>query len=342
MHVKRVDPNFKARRNRPWPGFINPHKYLGQKCKTCKGDGYSDFGRLLKQKWYGEAPFDPAETGSKPFPPNHPAFARNAENNARFWVSHFSDRIYGFANFWFCPECGEHFIYTKGQPLAFCTNHPLMVQMVLASAGQLPFEAALAYEQNRLAGLMNGAWQHHLDADDVRALIDGGRLWDFTRRPLNAQQAADRGDKPWLSYENGYIPTPEEVNVWSVSGGGHDSINSMICIRARCNRAGKTIECPDCGGSGTFWKDKAAQAQYEAWEPSDPPAGESYQLWEANTPKSRVYKTSRWLARFAVKTGLFTFADHTATEAEWKEMIEAGFIRHEEIINGQKVIMFGD
>src|SRR5690348_12324824 len=56
------------------------------------------------------------------------------------------------------------------------------------------------------------AWGHNLDEDDVQALLDADRLWDFTRRPINDEQrkvveeTIDRGENSWLPYDNGYKP----------------------------------------------------------------------------------------------------------------------------------------
>lgn len=43
-------------------------------------------------------------------------------------------------------------------------------------------ETAIAREARRLADLWNGQWSHHLNVDDVAALLEADRLWDLTRR----------------------------------------------------------------------------------------------------------------------------------------------------------------
>ena len=103
-------------------------------------------------------------------------------------------------------------------------------------------------------------WSHHLIQADVDALVADGRLMDFTRRPrtpeqveqLKAQEAAD-GSGYWLEGTNGYHPTADEVNVWSLFGMGHDSINQWVCIKARCEREGVPSECARCQGHGHYW-----------------------------------------------------------------------------------------
>lgn len=344
MDVKRVDVSFKARRNRVWPGYVNPHKDKSKPCPTCKGDGMSAFARLWADKWYGKVAFNPAETGSTPFSFDHPAFQRLAHQNAEFWVRHlkahyFTHSIYR-ADFFFCPKCGQHCPrLSPRQQLGFCTDHPLMETMTLAEHGELPLAAALEYEQRRLATHFNTAWQHHLDADDVQALVDANRLWEFTRKPLTPAQVEDTLPNGWLTYFNGRMPTPEEVNAWSVGGMGHDGLNQMYAVRARCKRAGQPEACSTCNGKGHLWADKAAQAEYENWKPAEPPPGEGWQLWQDQVPLTRVYKKVGWLAKHAARN-LKTFADHTATEAKWREMIVADYIHHADTLtDGRTMVM---
>lgn len=153
------------------------------------------------------------------------------------------------------------------------------------------------------------SWSHNLTQDDVDALAAADRLYDFTRRPLNAEQAAklkeqvaSGGSGYWLSEPNGHRPTAAEVNVWSRQGLGHDSLNSMICIEARAKREG-TAEprCEHCGGEGYVWTTPATKAAYESWEQEEPPAGDGWQVWETvseGSPITPVFSTPEALARW--------------------------------------------
>ena len=49
-------------------------------------------------------------------------------------------------------------------------------------------EVAIIKEATRLCNLFNSQWSHHLNNDDVKALIEADRLWDFTRNPINEKQ----------------------------------------------------------------------------------------------------------------------------------------------------------
>lgn len=148
-------------------------------------------------------------------------------------------------------------------------------------------EAAIIREAQRMLGFWNSSWSHHLAADDVAALLAKDRLWNFTH------------------YGNPN-PTPQQVNEWSLVGMGHDSLNSMYCIQAKCERMGAMYECPRCNGDGEQWPNKATKYLYESWQRVEPPAGDGWQLWENVTegsPISPVFATSDELVAWMVKDG---------------------------------------
>lgn len=94
-----------------------------------------------------------------------------------------------------------------------------------------PFRKNCIYNTN--------AWKNNLNEDDVNALLENDRLWDFTRVPINdeqkeiVKQKIANGENSWLPFNNGYIPTPQEVNEWNLKTLGHDSMNAWYCIKAR-------------------------------------------------------------------------------------------------------------
>lgn len=156
-------------------------------------------------------------------------------------------------------------------------------------------EAAILREARRLAGLWNGQWCHHLSQDDVDALIAEGRLMDFTH-------TWKRGEG-WQKIEPPVTPTAAQVNEWSLRGFGHDAINAMIVIRARCQREGFDSECSTCQGHATIESYPGQRAEAEAWERSEPPEGQGWQLWETvseGSPVSPVFagadELARWMA----------------------------------------------
>lgn len=152
-------------------------------------------------------------------------------------------------------------------------------------------EIAIVREGQRLADLWNGQWAHHLSQDDVNALVEADRLRDLTHT-----WSRENG---WQEKEPPVTPTAEQVNEWNIRTMGHDGINAHVVIEARCKREGTNPTCPTCGGHSSLEKYEGQRAEAEAWEPSKPPEGEGWQLWETVTegsPISPVFATADELA----------------------------------------------
>ncbi|MFI6296774.1 hypothetical protein ACIBEJ_34655 [Nonomuraea sp. NPDC050790] len=152
-------------------------------------------------------------------------------------------------------------------------------------------ESAIRREARRLARLWNGQWSHHLNDDDVAALVEADRLYDLTHTWA-------KGDG-WRKKNPPVIPTAEQVNEWSLLGFGHDSINAYVVIRARCAREGVADTCATCEGYGSVEAYQGQRAEAEAWERAEPPAGEGWQLWETvseGSPMSPVCASAEDLA----------------------------------------------
>jgi len=154
-------------------------------------------------------------------------------------------------------------------------------------------ELDIQREARRLADHFNRGWNHHLNADDVAALVEGGRLMDLTHTWTQ--------ESGWQPKKPPYVPTPEEVNVWSLSGFGHCSINQWIVVRAECDRLGIESACQSCNGSGTIWDSPEDKQSADDWTRNEPPAGTGYQIWETvseGSPISPVFATPEELARW--------------------------------------------
>lgn len=175
---------------------------------------------------------------------------------------------------------------------------------------------AVARESLRLCNRFNSSWSHHLNADDVTALLNEDRLKDFTHTWTS--------EEGWKLKEPPYIPTPREVNVWSIGGGrGHDSGNQWICAKAECKRLDVSILCSHCEGEGSIWPSQETKQAYEGWEPTEPPAGEGYQIWETvseGSPISPVFSSAHDLAKYMVTTRWG--ADKGTSFETWMKFIE--------------------
>lgn len=153
-------------------------------------------------------------------------------------------------------------------------------------------EYAIQREARRLVDYWNGQWSHHLNTDDVAALVDAGRLRELTHTWV-------KGDG-WTPKVPAVVPTPEQVNEWDILTFGHDAINSWVCVKARCEREGVSDTCSACDGKGDCATDEQ-RAAYEAWEATEPPTGDGWQLWETTSegsPASPVFTNGEDLARW--------------------------------------------
>jgi hypothetical protein len=182
-------------------------------------------------------------------------------------------------------------------------------------------ELAIRLEARRLKSLWNGMWCHHLAQEDVDALVEAGRLMDFTHTwdPENR----------WQKIEPPVTPTATEVNGWSLSGMGHDSINASIVIEARCKRDGQPVVCGTCGGHGSREVYEGQRAEAEAWEATEPPEGPGYQLWETvseGSPITPVFATPEELANFMVANSWGSQTERMASSFEVAmRFIDAGW-----------------
>lgn len=259
--VKRVALDFDWPLGKVWEGFLSPDRFAETPCDAC----CYDKPPTIMDALFGT----PARHGS--------GYSPHAENLHNLW--------YGYAPF--DPA-------TTGS-VPFRADTPAVRQYAERNVGQAPDfygsgEFAIVREAQRLADLWNAQWGHHLSQDDVDALVAADRLMDFTH-----DWTREGG---WQPKDPPVSPTAAQVNEWSLAGFGHDSINCMIAIRARCEREGVTDTCPACGGHGSLEAYEGQRAEAEAWERTEPPAGEGWQLWETVTegsPKSPVFATAEEL-----------------------------------------------
>lgn len=275
--VRRVDLDFDWPLREIWKGFLMPGELHEKKCLVCDGSGYSGHARWMQARWYGNVPFDPAETGSTPYTAETPQVRAFAERNV--------GRDPGFYRSWLGPDLD-----------------------------------LVAREAARLAAHFNSGWMHHLEQADVDALIEAGRLHEFTHDWVKGDGWTPKNPAPTV--------TAEQVNLWSISGGfGHDSINASVCVRAKCEREGQPVLCGDCDGHGSRERYAGQRAESEAWEGAGPPEGEGWQLWETvseGSPISPVCKTAEDLAMWCTQNNCTINGPMASYEAALK-FVHAGW-----------------
>lgn len=141
-------------------------------------------------------------------------------------------------------------------------------------------------------------WCDSITQDEVQALIDKGRLMDFTH--------IWKAGEGWKPRTDGYTPTAAEVNAWNAAGMGHDGINRGILIRVRATRLGVYGLCAASEGHGYTFRDEQHRAENEAWTQTEPPSGDWWQLWETvseGSPVSPAFATAEELAHYLAHNG---------------------------------------
>lgn len=175
-------------------------------------------------------------------------------------------------------------------------------------------EDAITREAVRMCEIWNSSWSHHLNQDDVDALIKAGRLHDFTHVWTNG--------KGWVKKRGKIVVTPKMVNDWSLEGMAHDSTNSYIVIGEELKRRKQPVTCAYCKGNGHTWPDKASKRRYDRWKPTEPPKGDGYQIWETvseGSPVSPVFATPEELADWMISND--TSVTRGSTREQWLKFI---------------------
>lgn len=139
------------------------------------------------------------------------------------------------------------------------------------------------------------AWHDKIGQAEVDNLLAEGRLKTLVERTPTDDNPRTR---EWVS-----LPlTAAEVNARQKNMlDSHDGINRMILIQFRCQQLGIDMECPTCKGYSSVESYPGQRAEAEAWEPTPPPTGDGWQLWETTSegsPVSPVFRTGEELARW--------------------------------------------
>lgn len=311
-NLKRVPIDFSWPLREIWGGYVNPYYKLAGRCPDCENGYDRAKGRpdanatLFQAQWYGNAPFDPAAYGAVPLSQFAPAIWQLASRNVGaapdFYMTH-AEQI--------ACAAFKHKALTDN----FGPDDPPLVTFP-----SFDKERAINREARRLYELWRYQWCHHLIQADVDALVADERLWDLT-----STWSKEHG---WQKREDGLHPTAAEVNEWSLGGFGHDSLNSSICVKARCAREGVPYMCGTCEGSGRVWPTPEIERQYEDWKSTKPPTGDGYQLWEdcsEGSPVSPVFASLDELCAWAADNAT-TFGPYKATTEEWREMLDGGVV----------------
>lgn len=180
-------------------------------------------------------------------------------------------------------------------------------------------ESSIHREAVRICDIWNRSWSHHLNEQDVAALVKANRLNDFTHDWIPSTGKRNSG---WQRKPGNPVPTPRQVNDWSLFGLGHDSINCWVVMKAELKRLKQPSACAYCKGHGHTWPSDRVKRQCSAWRRKEPPKGDGYQVWETvseGSPISPVFATPQELANHMSTTRWG--ADQGSSPETWLKFI---------------------
>ena len=147
---------------------------------------------------------------------------------------------------------------------------------------------------------------------------------------------SDRPLHPYLqkiAFNPGRKPGPDAAELSAGLAGrsprgpfGHDALDRWSATEKIIKAAGMPETwgtCQVCHGHAIHPDDRAAS---EAWEPTEPPSGGGWQLWETTSegsPVSPVFATAGELAAWC-ENGATVFADQHWTAEQWLRSFDAG------------------
>lgn len=191
------------------------------------------------------------------------------------------------------------------------------------------------------------AWHDKLGQAEVDMLAEQGRVgncWDIVDLPEPHEISEEGWPIRFKRVRNSNPPPPAgEVNAAQRGrrAFGHDSINRMYLVEFRCKQLGITMECPTCKGRCVIATDEeyeAEKAAEEAWEPTEPPLGVGWQLWETvseGSPQSPVFGSAGELADWCA-VNASPFADLRWTREQWFR-----FISDDDVDNASLMVVAG-
>lgn len=144
---------------------------------------------------------------------------------------------------------------------------------------------------------------------------------------------------PWLaglrniSYGSGGSgrPGPDFVAIYTALTGlepdlGPFGTDVYRTYRGLVDRAGLGDEwdhCPDCAGHGSTERYPGQRSEAEEWEPTGPPTGDGWQMWETTSegsPISPVFETAETLADWLAENET-VFGDIRADRDRWLSIV---------------------
>lgn len=101
---------------------------------------------------------------------------------------------------------------------------------------------------------------------------------------------------------------------------GRETYRMTTALREAAGLPDEWGWCPDCAGQGETETYPGQRAEADAWEPTDPPEGDGWQLWSTTTeghPMTPVFATAEALAEHCATADVSWFGHDGATYEQW-------------------------
>lgn len=169
----------------------------------------------------------------------------------------------------------------------------------------------------------HGHWEYLVDGTwGIHPSVKGE-----ARRAAQHRYVVDRPSKDALTFFARLTDQPEDK-----VGGGIFSSGSDIkyaVMQKLCEVTGVDVACQTCEGQGSTEVYPGQRAEAEAWEPTEPPEGPGYQLWETvseGSPITPVFATPEELAHWMTEHSWGSQKDKMASSFDVAmRFIEAGW-----------------
>lgn len=156
-------------------------------------------------------------------------------------------------------------------------------------------------------------------ADDAADEARGRQMHPYLTplREISYNGAKGRPGPQFAEFTDGIAP--------EAAGGfmGRDVYRVLTGLKAAAGLPERWGICPTCDGHATVEKYPGQRADADEWEPTDPPEGEGWQMWETTSegsPISPVFATASELASWCADN-VGAFGDRRVDAAEWLRII---------------------
>ena len=171
-------------------------------------------------------------------------------------------------------------------------------------------------------------------ADDVLAQEQGREMHPYLR-PIHDISYVQGSPRPTLRFEE-FIKglMPEDRGRHMFGRQPYDMVGRLLELAGLEDDWGW---CQTCKGDAQVETYPGQSAETDAWEPTEPPSGDGWQMWETTSegsPMSPVFASPEDLATWLAETGASTFGSSANTRDGWLKIITGEDFAHVVIAPG--------